>query len=209
MSHFRHRSFILTSDLDVDCQKMICYVNVKLSKCLELKFEQLVFENWTDCNFWQTDFISFDRWNLEHSKIQSNQLNRFLNRSVHPWSCSQPRPSMGLNKAQDLRSEMEGPYLWCHDHLSKVFIQPFFMVFKFLQIWNLENDILIFQNFATVLKYSLLFQSTKIDLQKKSSLLLEKIRLNWTVQRLKVESQKDGLRKWAALRSKSLPPEGQ
>ena len=47
--------------------------------------------------------------------------------------------------------------------ISKVFIQPIFMIFKFLQIWNLENDILIFQYFATVSKFPLLFQSTKIE----------------------------------------------
>ena len=98
--HFRHRSFKLTSDLDVDWQKMICYVNVKLSKSLELKFEQLVFENWTDCNFWQTDFISFDRWNLEHSKSQSNRINRDIEWSLSQAGIKGPKP-IGPGHDQD------------------------------------------------------------------------------------------------------------
>ena len=159
MSHFRHRSFILTSDLDVDCQKMICYVNVKLSKCLELKFEQLVFENWTDCNFWQTDFISFDRWNLEHSKIQSNQLNRFLIGPFIPdhapnlglvWAWTKPR--IYVPKWKDhtygvmiiCRKYLFSHFLWFSSFSRFEILKTTFWYFKILPL---------FEIFASVSKY--------------------------------------------------------
>ena len=55
---------------------------------------------------------------------------------------------------------------WKDHTLSKVFIQPIFMVFKFLQIWNLENDILIFQNFATVWNIRFCFKVRKLTFRK-------------------------------------------
>ena len=153
---------------------MICNVNVKLSKSLELKFEQLVFENWTDCNFWQTDFISFDRWNLEHSKTQNHRMNRlellrasvreFLTRITQNLGLKWSRPWFGffwaifpISKRRKVRPLFE---VMDSSFVESIYSANFYGFFKFLQIWNLENDILIFQYGATVAKFSLLFQSS-------------------------------------------------
>ena len=84
-------------------------------------------------------------------------------------------------------------FLWFSSFSRFEILKTTFWYFKILPL---------FEIFASVSKYEN-WPSEKIFP------FVGKTRLNWTVQRLKVESQKDGLRKWAALRSKSLPPEGQ
>ena len=48
--------------------------------------------------------------------------------------------------------------------IESIYLSQFLWLLKLFHIFQLEKDILIFGHFATVLKFMLLFQSTKIDL---------------------------------------------